>query len=75
VHVLIVKDKPRAEPFLTALRTSRVAKTEGPSKEEGRFTISDSEADPGEAQKALEAELDAIGQDWRDALELQPPPS
>jgi hypothetical protein len=75
VHVLIVKDKPSAEPFLTALQTSRVGKTEGPSKDEGRFTIRDSEADPGEARKALEAELDAIDQDWRDALELQPSPS
>jgi hypothetical protein len=75
MHVLIVKDKPRTEPFLTALRASRVGKTEGPSKEEGRFTIRDSEADPGEAREALEAELDAIGENWRDALELRSPPS
>jgi hypothetical protein len=73
MHVLIVKDKRRAEPFLAAVRDSRANKTEGPSKE-GRFTISDSEADPGEAREALEAELDAIGKNWRNALELQPPP-
>ncbi len=74
VHVLIVKDKQRAESALTALRTSRANKTEGPSKEGGRFTIRDSEADPGEARKALEVELGVIDQNWRDGLELQPPP-
>lgn len=44
----------------------------GPSKDEGRFTLRDSETDPEEARRSLEAELDAIRRDWHHVLELQP---
>ena len=71
VHVLILRDQQRAEPLLAALRTKYTNRTEGPSKDEDRFTIRDSEAEPGEARQTLEAALDAIDSHWHDVIELQ----
>lgn len=71
VHLLTVKDRQAAEPILAALRDSHPNRTQGPTKEEGWFTIRDSEADPGEARAALEAELARIDTDWHGALEFR----
>lgn len=71
LHVVIVRDKQRAEPLLAALRATYTNRTEGPSRDKGRFTIRDSEAEPGEARETLEAALDAVDAHWRDVIELQ----
>jgi hypothetical protein len=64
----------QAEQFLGPLRLARHARVVGPDKD-GRVVVRDAESEPGDARARLEADLDAIGDDWRQALELEPPPN
>ncbi len=65
---------PQAERFLGLLRGARHARVVGPDKD-GRVTVRDQESTPGEARIRLEADLDALGDEWRQTLELLPPSS
>jgi hypothetical protein len=65
---------PQAERFLGPLRLARHAKVVGPDKD-GRVVVRDAESEPGDARARLEADLEAMGGDGRQALELDPPPN
>jgi hypothetical protein len=77
ILVMTVKARgARTDELLASLRKdpARHAKVVGPDKD-GRVTVRDQEAAPGEARARLIASLDAADHDWKDYLDLPEAPT